>query len=403
MWEETINVSKVFELRCRTLAYFGVGAIQKIEEIADYLLKHSIKNVLIVTGKNVYKITGAWDVMEPVLKRKGFACSIYNGVVPNPTVDNIDEAAKIGMENGAQAVIGIGGGSPIDTAKSVAVLLQNPGRNARDLYSFAFIPEKAAPIIAINTTHGTGTEVNRFAVASIPEKEYKPALANNCIYPTFSIDDPALMVKLPADQTRYVSVDAINHVSEATTSLAANPYTVLTARETIRLVAKYLPRVLDNPEDLKARYFLLYASAIAGICFDNGLLHFTHALEHPLSAVKPELAHGLGLSMLLPSVIKHTYPAVPEIMANIYEPIIPGLSGNANEAEKCALGVEKWLFGVGISSKLKDEGFAKNDIDKLTNLAMTTPSLDVLLSVAPVPAQEETIRAIYQESFEPLA
>lgn len=402
MWESRIQTNQVFELRCRTLVYFGAGAIQKIDEIADYLISHDLKQVLIVTDETVYKVTGAWDVIEPVFKQKGIGYAIYTGVVPNPTVDNIDEAVELGKANGAKAVIGIGGGSPIDVAKSAAILLKNTDKSARDLYELAFTPEQAAPVIAINTTHGTGTEVDRFAVASIPEKDYKPAIAYDCIYPLFAIDDPLLMLKLPPDQTRYVSVDAINHVTEAATSLAASPFTILTAQETIRLVAKYLPQVLENPESVTARYFLLYASAIAGISFDNGLLHFTHALEHPLSGIKPDLPHGLGLSMLLPAVVKHIYPAVPEVLAAIYQPIVPGLKGVPAEAAQCAAGIEKWLFSVGINSKLEDEGYTENDIDKLSKLAMTTPSLDTLLSVAPIEASEQTIRSIYKDSLKPM-
>lgn len=399
MWESKINPQQVFELRCRTLVYFGAGAIDKISDISDYLKNHGINKVLIISDDIVLKVTGAWEVIEPVFKQKGISYELYTGVVPNPTVDNIDDAVKMGKEHGSQAVIGIGGGSPIDVAKSVAVLLKNTEKTARELYELTFEPDQAVPIIAINTTHGTGTEVDRFAVASIPEKNYKPAIAYDCIYPLFAIDDPMLMVKLPPNQTRYVSVDAVNHITEAATSLATSPYVIMTARETVRLVAKYLPQAIDHPEDLTARYYLLYASAIAGICFDNGLLHFTHALEHPLSAIKPELAHGLGLAMLLPAVVKHIYPAVPEILAAIYQPIVPELKGIASESEQCAAGVEKWLFSVGIKSKLQDEGYSKQDVDKLTNLVLTTPSLDTLLSVAPIEATEQVIRSIYEDSF----
>lgn len=335
------------------------------------------------------------------MKRLGIAYALFNDVRPNPTVDTIDQAVSIGQQLGAGAVIGIGGGSPIDTAKSAAVLLHpdNARSNARELYTFKFTPDKALPVVAINTTHGTGTEVDRFAVASIPELEYIPALAYECLYPRFAIDDPAIMTKLPANQTRYVSIDAVNHVSEAATSLVTNPYTVMMAVETVRLVTHYLPEVLSNPGDLRARYYLLYASMIAGICFDNGLLHLTHALEHPLSAVKPELPHGLGLSMILPAVIKYTYPAMPEILAAIYAPVVPGLHGEPGEAEQCAAGVEKWLFKMGINSKLQDEGYQESDIDKLAKLAQTTPSLGLLLSMAQVKADEILIKKIFKDSL----
>ena len=117
---------------------------------------------------------------------------------------------------GAKAVIAIGGGSPTDAGKSVAILLEYPEKTAEDIYDFTFAPEKAAPIISINLTHGTGTETNRFAVVTNLEKNFKPAIAYDCIYPMFAIDDPQLMTKLSPKQTRYVSIDAVNHVVELT-------------------------------------------------------------------------------------------------------------------------------------------------------------------------------------------
>jgi alcohol dehydrogenase len=182
----------------------------------------------------------------------------------------------------------------------------------------------------------------------------------------------------------------------------ASPFSILFARETVRLVARYLPRVLASPEDMEARYYLLYASMIAGMSFDNGLLHFTHALEHPLSAVKPDLAHGLGLAMLLPAVIREIYAARPGTLASILEPLTGPLKGDSGEASEAAKKVEAWLASVGVSSKLGDEGYEKSQVGRLADLAMTTPSLDGLLGIAPVEATREVIERIYADSFAPL-
>lgn len=399
MWENKIDIRQITEIRAKTTTYFGVGAINKINDISDALLNKGIKKVVVVTGKGSHIKTGAWDVVKKAFDEKGISYALYSKITPNPTVDQVDEAAELAKDFGAAAVLAIGGGSPIDSAKSVAILMAYPEKNARDIYEFKFLPEKAAPIIAINLTHGTGTEVNRFAVVSIPEKEYKPAIAYDCIYPWYSIDDPALMTLLPSEQTLYVSVDAVNHIVEAATSKATNPFAILLAKETVRLVSEYLPVAKENPKDLKARYYLLYASLIAGTAFDNGLLHFTHALEHPLSGVKPELAHGLGLSMLLPAVIKQIYPVSGEILADVLSPIIPGLEGTPGEAQKAFDGVKAWLNAMGIKSQLKDEGFDGADVEKLTKLAFETPSLDLLLSLAPVEATKEVVKEIYTNSL----
>lgn len=399
MWESKIAINEIREIRSKTTVYLGVGAIEKIYDIASNLKNMNIDKVLIVTGRGAYKKTGAWDYVEKALEKENIAYILYNEVTPNPTADQVDEAARMGNELGAKAVIGIGGGSPIDAAKSAAILLEYKDKTTRDIYEFKFTPEKAAPVIAINLTHGTGTEGDRFAVVSIPEKEYKPAIAYDCIYPLYAIDDPQLMVKLPVHQTCYVSVDAINHVVEASTSKVASPYTILLAKETVRLVSRYLPQALQHPGDLTARYYLTYASLIAGICFDNGLLHFTHALEHPLSAVKPDLSHGLGLGILLPAVIKEIYPSVSEVLADILSPIVCGLEGNPGEAEIVAKGIERWLYSIGITEKLTDLGFKESDLEKLTKLAFETPSLDLLLSMAPIDADKKVVSNIFRNSL----
>lgn len=395
MWEKDINIFDVREIRTRTSVYFGCGAINKINDIANELKAKGIDKVIVMSGKNAYKATGAWDVVEKALKESAIEYINYDGVTPNPDSKAVNEAATLARDFGAKAVIGIGGGSPIDAGKSVAILLKYPDKTANDLYEFKFTPTEAVPIVAINLTHGTGTETNRFAVVTLPEKDYKPAIAYDCIYPTYAIDDPSLMIKLSPKQTRYVSIDAVNHVVEATTSKVASPYAITLAREVITLVAKYLPKAIENSEDLEARYFLAYAAMLGGVCFDNGLLHYTHALEHPLSAVKHELSHGLGLAILLPAVVKNIFETKKETLKYILEPI----TGLINTSEEAESGVYNWLKSVGVPSKLKDEGFSEADVPKLVELAFTTPSLDGLLGIAPTEATKEAVADIYRNSL----
>ena len=399
MWDTRFDERDVKEIRTKTTTYIGVGAIAKMDDIAADLKARGIDSILCVTGGHSYKLTGAWDYVTAACAKHGIRVSLYDKVTPNPTTDSIDEAAALGRSADAKAVFCIGGGSPIDAGKSAAIILAHPGKTAEELYTFAFTPTKAVPIVVVNLTHGTGSEVNSFAVASITKHNYKPAIAYDCLYPLFSIDDPGLMIKLSPKQTRYVSIDSVNHVIEAATAVTANPLSILLAGETIRLVAEYLPKALANPEDIKARYCLSYASMIAGTAFDNGLLHFTHALEHPLSGIKPELAHGLGLSMILPAIIEECYPACSATLGTILRPLMPDLKGTPDEAHKAARGVETWLADMGVPQKLEDEGFTENDIPRLCELTRTTPSLGLLLSVAPVPATPERIERIYRRSL----
>ena len=402
MWEKNIDIHEIKELRTRTLVYFGVGAIQKINDISKDLKSKNIDKVIVMSGRNAYKATGAWDVVEKAFKANDIEYVNYDKVTPNPTTDHVNEATKLAFDFGAKAVVAIGGGSPTDAGKSVAILLEYPGKTAEELIEGKFEVSKAVPIVSINLTHGTGTETNRFAVVTNLAKNFKPVIAYDCIYPTYAIDDPQLMTKLSPKQTRYVSVDAVNHVIEAATTTLASPYSITLAKEVVELVAKYLPKALENAEDLEARYYLSYAATMAGVAFDNGLLHYTHALEHPLSGVKPELSHGLGLAMLLPAVVKTIYREKSYILADVLAPIVKGLTGNPDEGEQAAKGIEQWLKFVGIPEKLEDEGFTESDVEKLVKLTFETPSLGLLLSVSPCGDKEEIIRDIYKSSLKPM-
>ncbi|MDO5552325.1 MAG: iron-containing alcohol dehydrogenase [Planctomycetia bacterium] len=403
MFDKYMNIDSVTTIRGRALVHFGFGAIEKMADIAKELKDKGITRILVVSTPTAYKVSGAWTPVEKALSAAGIQWSLYDRVTPNPETVAIDEATQQGRAFGAQAVLGIGGGSPIDTAKSVAILLEYPDKTGAELFEWKFTPERALPIIAINLTHGTGSEGNRVAVASVSGKKYKPAIACECLYPTWSIDDPDLMMSLPPKQILYTSIDALNHVVEAATSTITNPLAITLAREVVALVAEYLPVAMANPQDRIARYHLAYAALLGGMSFDNGFLHYTHALEHPLSGARPEITHGLGLAILLPAVLENIYPARAEVLADILAPIAPNLKPEAADARKAAHAVEQWLFDQGATSKLTDENFTQNDLEELTELVFATPSLSVLLSVAPTEATRDTVRDIYRKSLQRLA
>lgn len=399
MWTKEMSVHGVAEIRTRSTVYLGCGAIEKVRDILTILKGRGINKLIIVTGQHSYRKCGAWDHCLDAMEDCDIDYVKYSDVTANPTVDHVDAATAVARKFGAQAVLTIGGGSPIDTAKSVAILMKHTDKTARQLYNYEFTPKDAAPIVTINTTHGTGTETNRFAVVSIPEKFHKPYIATDVIYPLYSIDDPQLMVNLAPDQTAYVSIDAVNHVVEACTSMAANPYSVLLAKQTVDLVAQYLPIALQTPGNLEARYFLTYAAMTAGVSFDNGLLHYTHALEHPLSGVDPSLPHGLGLALLLPTVVKKIYSAKPETLAFVLGGIVPGLQGVGNEADKVFRLLNEWLATCGIVRGLSNNGFDESQIERLVGLVYETPGLEPLLGLAPNPADRESVAQIYADAM----
>ncbi len=402
MFEKYLNIDAVHEIRSRAFIYFGFGAIEKMNAIAEDFKSKGIDKVLVVASGTAYKKSGAWEPTEKALSKAGIAYLLFDQVKPNPDTDTIDSAVAQAREFGAKSVIGIGGGSPIDTAKSIAILLANSGYSAKDLYEWKFLPVKALPIVAINLTHGTGTEGNRMAVATINSTQYKPSIAFECIYPTWSIDDPNLMISLPPKQILYTTIDAMNHVIESATTTVTNMFAVTLAREALALCAQYLPIAMADPTDKIARFHLAYAALIAGISFDNGSLHYTHALGHTLSGMRPEVIHGQALAVLLPAILENIYPACPDVLADILSPVVPGLKPVASDAAKAARGVEEWLFKMGSDQKMAELGFTEADIETLTELVFTTPSLGALLAVTPTKATKETVSEMFKKSMKRL-
>ncbi len=392
MWQD-VDINSVYELRLKTRLYFGVGAILKFESIAESLIQQGIDKILVMTGRSSYKTTGAWDVVEQALKKHGIDFVLCDQAKPNPDHRQVDEAVHLGLKFGVKAVLGIGGGSPIDSAKAAAILLEYPAYNCRDLYELKFTPKKALPVIAINLTHGTGSEINRFAVVSIPEIKQKSGIAYDVSYPIYAIDDPALMVNLPKFQTMATTVDALNHVFESTTSKVANPFTLGLGKEAVRLIHRYLPEALANGKNLEARYYLTYASMLAGMAFDNGRLHITHAMEHPLSAVNETVTHGHGLGMLMPAVVRRCFDAKKETILDVFAPILG--TDTAMTADEAAETMKEWLHAIGVTETLRDKGFTEASIDELVSLVM----MRKLVHSSPIEPTEKLLRDIYEESL----
>jgi alcohol dehydrogenase class IV len=400
MWEKSIPIDEITQIRGETTVILGIGAIERTSRaIKEIRKKDDFDKVIIVTGKSSYKKTGAWDHVVKALNKYNIKYVLYNKVSSNPTTEEVDEAVKMAREINANGVIAIGGGSAIDAAKSTAIMTLYPEYNTTELFECYFEPTEALPILAINTTHGTGSETNRFAVLNVPSKDFKIGIDYDFIYPKIAIEDPKLMISLSENQTKYTAIDAVNHALEACTSIFASPYSIMIAKEVVRLVAKYLPEALEDGENLEARYCLTYASVIAGKSFDSSSLHITHALEHPLSAVNKDISHGLGLTLLLPSVIKNIYKEKAEILADVLSPIVPDLKGTKREANKAAKGVKKWLTSLGVTDTLSTLGFNEDDIEGLVQLVYKTPGISVMLFCSPVPVTQELVEGVYREAL----
>ncbi|WP_029457444.1 iron-containing alcohol dehydrogenase [Solidesulfovibrio alcoholivorans] len=396
-WEKKIDIRKVFVLQpTRPTTYFGVGAVGKVGDILAGLAAKGTGKVLVVTDAVAYTASGAWKTVKPALDAH-VAWKHYDKVRPNPTYANCEEAAAMGLDFGAGAILAIGGGSAMDTAKTAAVLMQHPGKKSVDFYEKGEPITGALPLVLINTSHGTGSECDAFAVAQ-SDGEDKPAINSPHIYATFTIEDPALTATMPTKQTISTSIDAVNHALEAATTITTTPYSIGLARDAIRLVATYLPTAIVEPGNLTARYWLMYASAIAGISFDLGLLHITHAMEHAMSTLNAAVTHGDGLGILMPAMVQEIYPAVPEVVADLFAPIIPGLKGVPGETDFVVGKLRQWCHGVGQATSMAAY-YSEADIPALTQTAMASSLSKMLFPLAPVPVSEELIARIFRNSL----
>lgn len=383
----------MFELlHSKPLAYFGRGAIGNVDKLTEKIEG----KLLVITTGGAYKRSGAWDAVKRALEERKIEYELYDKVRANPTYENCDEATQIGIDIGADWIMGIGGGSAIDTAKIVSVLIKHPGKKAKDLLEDGFEVNDACQKIAINLTHGTGTEVDKFAVSQ-SDKEYKIGIGLKAFYPDYTIDDPDLTRTLSKEQTIATSIDAMNHAFEAATNANQNPYSILLAKEAIALIAENLRATIDDPQNSELREKLLFASAIAGISFDITGTHITHVLEHAISAIKPEIAHGIGLAVFLPAVVETVYPAMPELVSELLAPVVK-LQGKKDEASKAREGVKEWLESFGINTHLGDYGFSSEDKKEIEDRALSR-FFERQLECAPIKVNRALIEKIIEVSF----
>ncbi|OLN26497.1 Alcohol dehydrogenase [Desulfovibrio sp. DV] len=396
-WQCKIDINRVFTLQpTRPTTFFGIGALARINDILADLAQSGCDAVLIVTDPVAYKASTAWDTVRPALDAH-VAWDHYDGVRANPTFANCEAAAKTGRLINAKAVLAIGGGSTLDTAKTAAALLAHPGRKTADFYEKNAAITAALPLIAINTSHGSGSECNAYATAQ-SDGEDKPIIHSPHLYPAYTIEDPRLTISLPAKHTVATSIDALAHALETATATTASPYSICLAKDAIRTITAFLPTAIRQPGNLTARYWLMYASAIAGISFDLGSLHITHALEHAMSALNADVTHGEGLGILLPAVLREIYPATPEILADLLHPIAPDLTGNPGETDTAVERLKQWFASIGQPASMSVY-FTGADVPALTRMAIKSPLSKCLLPQAPIRVDGSVVERIFQNSL----
>ncbi|CAD2219239.1 alcohol dehydrogenase [Angomonas deanei] len=377
-----------------SVSFIGAGALK----LAGPKIKSlGFKNALIVTDKGIV----AAGLIEPALatlKNDGGIANftIFDNVQPNPTVKNVEDGLKALEESKADCIISIGGGSPQDCAKGIAIVKTNGGK-IND-YEGLDIPKKPQyPCIAINTTAGTASEITRFSVITDEVREVKMVITTDTITPTIAINDAEMMVKLPKSITAATGMDALTHAVEAYCSLGASHVTDACALQAVRLIKKHLVTATFNGNDIPAREGMSYAEYLAGMAFNSAGLGYVHAMAHQLGAVY-HLAHGVCNAILLPHVEDYNKTVVPHRLRDIAEALgetTLGLS-DAEAADAAIAGIRKLSVAVEIPSGFKALGVKEDaDLGRLADAALK----DVCATFNPRQGTKEDIIELYRRSL----
>lgn len=352
-----------------TSVSFGYGSLNNLNSILE---SNGFHSVLIVTDKGIRNAGIIDQVIENI---ENADITIYDGTLPNPTVSNCEEAYELFKEQKIDVVIGVGGGSPLDVAKAVAILATNGG-SITDYEGIGKFKEGLSPLIAIPTTAGTASEVTNFTVITDEARKYKLTVGGLNLAAKWAILDPTLTLGLPPSITAATGLDALVHAIESYTSKAANDITKTLAREAIRKIGKYLRIAVYNGEDRIAREEMLMGSLLAGLAFNNTRLGNCHAMSHPISAVYG-VAHGVANAVIIPYVMKYNSFAAPELFTDIAKDLGVNIEGLSlfESAQAAADAVRQLSIDIGLPTDFQSFGVEEEKVKDLTVDAMLSGNI----------------------------
>ncbi len=290
---------KEFNFKIPQTVEFGMGSLKKLPAI---LAENNSNHVFLISDRGLERI-GVVKKVQEIMEAEGIQVSAYLDVVPNPTVQNVNDCAALYQASGASMLIALGGGSPMDVAKAVGVLSTHGGK-ITDYEGAHVVPGPITPIIAIPTTAGTGSEVTASAVITDEERNYKLSVFSYHNIPKYAILDPELIMTLPAFIAAPTGLDALIHAIEAYLSTAASPFSDAMAEKAMELIGKNLRRFVANRADEEAASAMMLGSNFAGISFAWARLGNVHAMSHPVSAFF-HVPHGTANSIILPTVMEY--------------------------------------------------------------------------------------------------
>lgn len=363
-----------------------------LSEAMDVITALGLKKALIVTDDGLSKM-GVADKIGGLLKEKSIDYTVFDKAQPNPTVSNVNDGLAALKDADADFIVSLGGGSSHDCAKAVAIVATNGGK-IEDYEGLDKSKKPQLPLIAINTTAGTASEMTRFAVITDEERHVKMAIVDKHVTPLLSVNDPSLMEGMPAPLTAATGMDALTHAVEAYVSTIASPITDACAVKAIELIARYLPTAVKEPKNKEAREKMAYAQFLAGMAFNNASLGYVHAMAHQLGGFY-DLPHGVCNALLLPHVERFNQQAAKERL----DEIGTILSKNNDDLKGLDVidAITKLARIVGIPKSLKELGVKKEDFGVLADNALK----DVCGFTNPIQANKEQIVGIFEAAFDP--
>lgn len=363
---------KKFKYYQPTEIRFGRG---RLEELGEAVGRYG-KNCLLVTVPEIPEFSELFRRAKNILKDKGINVVHFDGVIPNPTVEVVAKGANLAKDNQVEVVVGLGGGSSMDTAKAIAVEATHPGSCWDYIFSSESQPtKKTLPIIAVPTTSGTGSHVTHVAVVTNPEEKYKSALFNNNLYPRISIVDPELVVTLPPHFTATTGFDVFAHAFESYINPNGSPYTDMTALESIRIVARYLPQVVREGKNIEARSWMAWADTLAGLSIANAGVTLPHGIAMAMGGHFPHVAHGEALAAVYPAIMRYTYKASIKKFAKVARLFDPSLEDKSDElaAENFCEILDDFLHQISLKIGLIDLKIPEEAIKELAEAAFVLP------------------------------
>lgn len=344
----------------------GQGAVD--DAIGD-IKTLGFKHALIVTDKPLVEIGLVGQIVEK-LGMAGIVSTVFDGVQPNPTVGNVEAGLTLLHTNACDFIISLGGGSPHDCAKGIALVATNGG-SIKDYEGVDVSAKPQLPLVAINTTAGTASEMTRFCIITDEARHIKMAIVDKHTTPLLSVNDPELMLKKPAGLTAATGMDALTHAIEAYVSIAANPITDACAIKAIELIQTSLVNAVNDGQNLEAREQMAYAQFLAGMAFNNASLGYVHAMAHQLGGFY-DLPHGVCNALLLPHVQEYNAKVVPGRLKDVAKAMGVDVSDmtNAQGASAAIEAIKALSVAVKIPKNLTLLGVKAEDIPTLATNAL---------------------------------